>query len=369
MYLATAEGGRAITDAVRETDEIVAIARALAGEPDARPKDGARFHFSQPGSVQGFQTWCDGATVANEERDGTRALVLRFTSAATATTPTFIPEEAIAMPGYALLASPTLYPGQEVSARVAAPADNRSPVQVQLVLRTYGANDALVPLDGAGAELVPGAEATLCWRVPDTAGSPIAEIGIAAMGDGSNTVALDRLSWTGSPTATFARPADGGTLWRRAWVDGMDKWEARWPQAYRIVQNEGTALISQGTAEWCDYEVAAEISVPLAEEAGIAARVGGQRRWYALLLGRDGVARLVKARDGRTVLAETTFPLELDRPYALSLHANGNRLVGSVDGRVVLEATDETDPLLGGGIGLVVTDGCLMTEAVSVRAL
>lgn len=369
MYLATAEGGRAITDAVRETDEIVAIARALAGEPDARPKDGARFHFSQPGSVQGFQTWCDGATVANEEQDGTRALMLRFTSAATATTPTFIPEEAIAMPGYTLLASPTLYPGQEVSARVAAPADNRSPVQVQLVLRTYGANDTLVPLDGAGAELVPGAEATLCWRVPDTAGSPIAEIGIAAMGDGTNTVALDRLSWTGSPTATFARPADGGTLWRRAWVDGMDKWEARWPQAYRIVQNEGTALISQGTAEWGDYEVAAEISVPLAEEAGIAARVGGQRRWYALLLGRDGVARLVKARDGRTVLAETTFPLELDRPYALSLHANGNRLVGSVDGRAILDATDESDPLLGGGIGLVVTDGCLMTESVSVRAI
>ena len=27
-------------------------------------------------------------------------------------TPTFIPEEALAMPGYQLFASPTLYPGQ-----------------------------------------------------------------------------------------------------------------------------------------------------------------------------------------------------------------------------------------------------------------
>ena len=33
------------------------------------------------------------------------------------TTPTFTPPEAIAMPGYTLLASPTLYPGQEVRAR------------------------------------------------------------------------------------------------------------------------------------------------------------------------------------------------------------------------------------------------------------
>ncbi len=369
MYLATAEGGRAVTDAVRETDEVVAIARALAGEPDDRPKDGARFHFSLPGSVQGFQTSCEGATINNEERDGTRALVLRFAGAATATTPTFIPEEAIAMPGYTLLASPTLYPGQEIAARVAAPAGNPASVQVQLVLKTYGADDALVPLDGEGADLAPGAEAELRWRVPDTAGAPVAEVGIAAMGDGSNAVVLDRLTWTGSPTATFARPADGGALWRRAWVDGVDKWEARWPQAYRIVQNEGTALITQGTAEWGDYEVTAEITVALAEEAGIAARVGGQRRWYALLLGRDGVARLVKARDGRTVLAEAPLPLQFDRPYALSLRVEGTRIVGSVDGCAILDATDESGPLLGGGVGLVVTEGCLMTESVSVRAV
>jgi ADP-ribosylglycohydrolase len=368
MYLATAEGGRGITDAVRETDEVVAIARALAGESDARPKDGARFHFSQPGSVQGFRAAGVGASVANEERDGTRALVLRFSGAGSATTPTFIPEEAIAMPGYTLLASPTLYPGQVVVARVAADAANPGPARIRLVLKVYGDGDRLVVADGPKTELTPGASADLRWRVPDTGGQPIAEVGIAATGEGSHAVALDRLSWTGTPTATFGRPSGDGTLWRRAWIDGVDKWEARWPQAYRIVQNEGTALISQGTAEWEDYEVAAEITVALAEEAGIAARVGGQRRWYALLLGRDGVARLVKARDGRTVLAEAPAPLQFDRPYALSLTVTGNRLVGSIDGRQLLTATDAADPLSGGAVGLVVTEGCLMTEAVTVTA-
>jgi hypothetical protein len=337
MYLATAEGGRAITDAVRETDEIVAIARALAGEPDGRPKDGARFHFSLPGSVQGFRS------AANE--DG--VLVVRGASM----TPTFIPEEAIAMPGYALLASPTLYAGQEIVARVRGGA--------RLVLKVYGAGDALVAVDGPETE----GDAELRWRVPDTGGAPIAEVGIAATGEGA--VALDWLTWTGAPTTTFARPADGGTMWRRAWVNGVDKWEPHWPQAYRIVQNEGTALITQGTAEWADYEVAAEVTVPLAEEAGLAVRVGGQRRWYGLLLGRDGVARLVKACDGRSVLAEAPCKLEFDRPYALSLRAVGDRLTGTVDGVVRLDATDAALP--GGGIGLVVTEGCLMTDAVSVQ--
>jgi hypothetical protein len=39
---------------VRETFEIVNIGRALAGAEAIAPKSGARFHFSLPGSVQGF---------------------------------------------------------------------------------------------------------------------------------------------------------------------------------------------------------------------------------------------------------------------------------------------------------------------------
>src|SRR2546421_7557212 len=54
LYLPTADGGRAITDAVRETYEIVSIGRALAGEAAPLPKGGARYHFALPGAVQGF---------------------------------------------------------------------------------------------------------------------------------------------------------------------------------------------------------------------------------------------------------------------------------------------------------------------------
>ena len=54
MYLATADGGRAITDAVTETVHLVNAGRALAGEEPIAPKNGARFHFDLPGAVQGF---------------------------------------------------------------------------------------------------------------------------------------------------------------------------------------------------------------------------------------------------------------------------------------------------------------------------
>jgi len=227
----------------------------------------------------------------------------------------------------------------------------------------------LESLFGPETRLGPAGSGETVWRVPDTGGSPIAEIGlhVEAAAAGPVAVALDRLGWSGAADATFARPFGGGTMWRRAWVDGVDLWQARWPEAYRIVQNEGRALIGQGTADWVDYRAEATVSIPLASEAGIAVRVGGQRRWYGLLLGADGAARLVKVADGRRVLAEAPFPLVFDRPCDLSLEVAGDRLRGSIDGRPMFDVTDSASPLPGGGVGLVVADGCLISESVSVR--
>jgi ADP-ribosylglycohydrolase len=64
LYLPTADGGRAITDAVTETYHVVNMGRALAGQPPLVPKQGARFHFDLPGAVQGFTPENSPATEA-----------------------------------------------------------------------------------------------------------------------------------------------------------------------------------------------------------------------------------------------------------------------------------------------------------------
>jgi hypothetical protein len=107
--------------------------------------------------------------------------------------------------------------------------------------------------------------------------------------------------------------------------------------------------------------------VLLAGAAGLAVRVGGLRRHYALLLGDDGKVRLVKTRDGETVLAEAPFHRALDRPYALALEAVGARLRAWVDDRLLFDVVDPDHPLAAGGVGLVVADGCLAVEVVRVR--
>src|SRR5262245_65366452 len=53
-----------------------------------------------------------------------------------------------------------------VRARIAAPAENRSPVAVRLRVRVYDERDQLRDVDGAPVTLEPGAETVLEWRLP-----------------------------------------------------------------------------------------------------------------------------------------------------------------------------------------------------------
>jgi hypothetical protein len=304
---------------------------------------------------------------------GARSLALRYSHIAAgrnarAATATFIPPEAINMPGYMLLASPTLYAGQTVQARLSADATNRQPVSVGLFLRHYGANDALVKIDGPAIELAAGEAITFTWTIPDTGGQPIAEIGIELRSDqrASGAVYLDWLTWGGTPDVVFRRPAEKGELWRRAWVDGIDHFDRWWPEAFRVVQDEGTGLLMTGAREWMDYRVSSMIVPHMGSRFGLAARVQGMRRFYALVLSAGG-AQLVKALDGETVLAQAEVPWELGQPCELALKVTGNHIEGWVDGRRVFDVFDNAQPLVGGGVALLVTEGRIATDDVRVE--
>ncbi len=377
LYVVTAEGGSTITDAVTEATALVDAARALAGQPASAPKGGARFHFSMPGSVQGFAANTANTAVTNAwcERAGARCLAIAVKGGAgdgfeDVTTPAFIPPGAFDVPGYGLLASPTLHAGQIVYARVFAAPGNTAPVRCGLVLHAYGAGDALVRVAGPEVMLAPDAAETLTWQVPERVGEPIAAVGLTvAPSDASGgTVSLDRLTWDGSPNVTLGPPPHDGTRWRRAWVNGVDQFMERGPDVYRVIQNSGTGLLIQGTRQWTDYVVRATLTPRLCTAVGIAARVQGLRRYYALLLHRDGAARLVRVCDGEHILAETRFPLRFDVPHDVRLEVVGTRIRGFVDDTVQLDAEDTEGGLAGGGVALVVTEGCLDAGAIHVRS-
>jgi ADP-ribosylglycohydrolase len=368
LFVAAADGGRVISDAVIETYHIVNSGRALAKKEPLHPKDGARFHFELPGSVQGFRAI--NGTVENATghcQQGKSCLALHSQGNARFSTPTFIPPDAINMPGYALMASPTLYPGQKVRARLVS----EKSLKVIFSLGYYNANDNVDILYGPEYTLPAGKSCELEWIIPDLQGLPIEEIGFESPEAGS--IYLDYLTWDGMPHTIFTRPAGsvlpwpGPKIWRKAWVDGVDQWEYRWREPFRIIQNEGRGLISTGTREWTDYQVQSEITPVLIKNGGIAARVQGMKRFYALLLSSDGKLRLIKALDGDHLLAEVDYAWDVFTPYVLKLQIEGNHLTGWVNDKKLVEIIDDHQPLLGGGIALVVEEGHLMAQTVEVK--
>ena len=125
------------------------------------------------------------------------------------------------MPGYELLASPTLYPGQVVHARLLADAMNKETVQAGIYLRYYGGNDELVTVRGPEQTLAPNQTSIVNWQIPFFKGEPIAEIGVCLESDTptSGTLHMDFLTWEGEPHVTWERPGHQGRMWQRAWVD------------------------------------------------------------------------------------------------------------------------------------------------------
>ena len=216
-------------------------------------------------------------------------------------------------------------------------------------------------------------EAALRWRIPDTGSYPIYEIGIevesreAAGTDGM--LYLDYLTWDGAPDVTLRRPDEQSAMWKHAWVNNISQFQTRW-EGLRVTNGNGIGFISQGTRDWTNYEVSSEVMPLLAKAWGLAARVQGRERYYALMFEPDdgGRVRLVKRQHSET-LADRSFDWELDRRYQLKLRVKDGHLERLVDGEAV-RSQDTSDLMMaGGGVALVVDSGSISAEQVRVAPL
>ena len=313
--------------------------------------------------------------VRNISFGDSRALQVRYSGLsgepAAVLTPTFATPDVVRMRTYELMATPLIYSGETVRARVVADPLNTAPVCVALRARVYGANDALSPLDSASISLSPGTETILTWRLPDTGGEPIESIGIALHSDdglAQGAIVVDYLRWDGPPDVRLRRPDAPGEFWRRGWVNAVADFSSRFPPAFRISQDRGEGMIIHGGRSWTDYRVETVLTIHLAEYAGVGVRVQGLRRYYAMLLVRPDRARLVRVVDGSVaILAEIAFSWSFEKPYAFVVQVSGARIEASVDG-VALSADDEGPfALSDGGVALILKGGACSCDEVRVR--
>ncbi|MBI4927780.1 MAG: ADP-ribosylglycohydrolase family protein, partial [Anaerolineae bacterium] len=300
MMIPTADGGGYVTDAVTKTFEIVNITCALNDMAPVSPKNmqngtSPRFHFELPGGVQGFFGTGDGfaariQNVTGHSRLGQRSLQIMSDAEAAwgAFTSTFLQPQDLDMKSYEVVSSPTIYPGQTIRAGLWAEESNANTLTARFAIQYYDANDQIQQVAGEAHAIAPGEYKEITWVIPDLPGMPIFAAGVIF--ERAGTCYLDYLTWDGTPTTTFQRPSGGmlplpgARIWRMAWVNALDQWDIWFPDAFRLSQNEGRGLLITGTREWRDYRVSAVIRPTVVKAGGIAARVQGQRRFYALQL-------------------------------------------------------------------------------------
>ncbi len=366
LYIPTADGGRAISDCAGEAVRIVNMGRALVGESPIAPKDGAQFHFHFPGSVQGFQVTEGEVRLTNcSLQPGARALRIDFSGETRVGSPVFTPSKAVAKyfegRAYSLMASPRVFPGQTLEAVVAAVGEG---IEASVYVSYYGEDDEPASVDGDAVAVRAEKNTRLTMEIPALPG-PIFEVGVKLAGH-SGTLYLDSMRWSGAPEVIFERPPHRGTMWRRAWVNGVDAM-TKGTESFRLIQNRGSGLIMQGTREWRDYSVSADVTPHLSARSGIAARVQGLTRYYGWLLKAGNRLQLTRMLHEETVLVDLPFEWKLGETHQLTLELNGSRLIGKVNGAVLADCQDLE--LEAGAVGLVIEEGRVGVNRVRVSGL
>ncbi|PVI07884.1 ADP-ribosylglycohydrolase [Periconia macrospinosa] len=421
--ISAADGGYSINDAVRITYDLADLACRLVGEkPLPPPAGGAQWHFSLPGSVQGFRATQGKDLVTVRQgvaEDGESALGIHLTlltkdnTSSSSSLPievltqTFTPADALAVKrDYEMMASPLVFPSQTLEAKVSSASETFGETTVVLRLKAYDYNDKLITIDGPSVLLFPGVTKQIEWKVPiNLQNQPIAFLGLAVTsppspssngsgsGSGSGTIWLHNLKISGTPSTTFVRPPHrsgpglesiGSSMWRNSWVDSVDKVQNFGP-SFHLAQDAGEGLFYTGTSVWKDYTVVAQdFMVNLGREAGhhgVAVRIQGISRFYAGVVfrgdeegstqGGEGEGRfgILKARDGkRSLHASVPFDWETDVRYTIAVDVQGSVIRARLGHVEITWEDDDNYPYSyqSGAAGLLLSEGSISAESLSI---
>ncbi len=403
IYCPSAIGGETITDALTESYKIINIARKLEKMDDQVIKDNARYHFNMPGSTQSWKPnflndnnpLTKISNVEFSSNIGDRALEIDFENLSIGLSSecyvdTFFPEELTKLEGqarkrffhYDFISCPIVYSGQTIKTQLISKTEKS--IKVNLFIKYWGENDKLIKICSEDYLFNSNDEKILEWKVPGTESNPIGQLGINISSDEncSGKLLINYLDIIGEPLTTFSRPehiskpkrgvldtskeAFYGQMWKNSWVKALDKWETRWTESFRITQNIGRGMIFTGTNKWKNYTVSSKLKFHLVKSGGIAARIQGLKRYYALELTSNKKLRIVKMLYDLEILKEIDFDFKFYKEYDLTLKIEENILKGSVNNEVFLEFEDKNTPLEHGGIGFIVESGTQSTNEITI---
>ena len=401
MYCPTANGGETQTDALTEAYKVINTAKRMNNENIVQPKNGSRFHFEMPGSVQGWRAnYKENKNISThvqnikfDSKIGNRGLEIKFDRVAPgviseALVDIFFPQELHELTGrarerffqsYNFISCPLLYSGQTIESEISFISNSDKPINVKCFINIFGKDDEYERMNSEEIIIYPGKSHNLKWKIPSTEGNPITQVGFSIESEETNSGSLiiNHLDFTGEPNCSFYKPKHIGDhkrgvvkskaiMWKSSWVNAVDKWEVG-ARTFRITKDSGRGIIITGNEAWKNYTVSAEIAVQRLTTGGLAVRVQGLNRYYGLVINSSNKLQLIKVINDVEILKEMDFNLEYFKNYNLSLKIVNNNLSAYLENELVLEYEDKKNVLESGAIGLVIEDGTLVTDEIMVK--
>ena len=402
IYLPTAYGSETMTDALLESQNIINITRRMNGLESKVIKNNARYNFEMETATQGWMVDKTNdnnlntslSNVEFKSDNGTRALQVSFTDlsfglSSEVFVESFFPEWFTKLEGYQVqryfhydyVACPIVYTGQKIKTEIISRSEKD--LRINLFIKYWGDGDKLIKITSEDYNLKANENSVLEWSVPDTFSNPIGQIGISINSDDniSGKLLINYLNISGSPKMTFKRPDHidefkrgifykeevYGQLWKRAWVNDVDKWQYRHNESFKVVRGIGRGHIMTGSETWKDYSISAKISIPLASAGGLILRSQGLKRYYSLELTKENKLKINKMEYDLKTLKEIDFDLEFFKDYELKFKVDGNKLQGFVDNKLLIEVEDKSNPYEEGMIGFLTENGAIQSDSISIE--
>lgn len=390
LYVVTSDGGSCISDAVQETRKILNAACRLESEPLDLP--GERMAFEYPGAVQGLVPYDGDAWeqvlwgIENTyEETGEYGCRIAYRGLgpgvhATVCVDVFVDLQPKGKEGtsyFDVLSSPSLYSGQEVNALITAPGKVNP--SFTFFIEYFNERDELARVWGSGLKLLQG-DNRLTWQVPDVGGHAIYRLGMSLKHPGKRldgSIVVRTLDWSNVPICyrmgksmeltPSLTPWTTTTSWLKTFVSSADRFCPDYTTTFSVSHSAPNGVVTTGTQDWDDYLVKSTITFSQQDQAGLAARAKGHRRYYGGVLTRGKAVIYRQCDEKRLIVAEAPIPFGIDETHVLEFSLNGPRLSLSVDGKEAVRGTDHC--YLRGGAGFVVDSGAILADGFEIRRI
>ena len=157
------------------------------------------------------------------------------------------------------------------------------------------------------------------------------------------------------------------TKWMMAFMNSTKHTGPDYLATFAISHPERNGVMTIGTTEWDDYEVASTIQFVHAKYAGLVARAKGHRRYYAAVF-QGGKYAIIKRKGADiSVLAVSEAGYREGDWHSVRFEAKGSSLAMYVDAQCVVTAQD--DEFRTGAAGYVADEGAIVANTFAVSAL